>query len=164
MKQWLMILALWGMFAPLAAQQPVTDIDLWAFSASTALAPGNNVDEFKAQQGFIREEVQSLHADLDAQDAEPYPRLVTLHYQGGLRVRVVDYGEQAFLSQVKLNGPGRELHGGIKIGDTRKDALEKMGQPSRGGNSYSVFEGEKDVVRFMYQNGRLTSVEIDRGS
>ncbi len=164
MKKWLIGMTLLLTIGAAQAQKPAEDIDLWAFSASTGLAPGKNINEFKAQQGFIREEVQSLHADLDAQDAEPYPRLVTLHYQGGLRVRVVDYGEQAFLSQVKLNGPGRELHGGIKIGDTRKDALEKMGQPSRGGNSYSVFEGEKDVVRFMYQNGRLTSVEIDRGS
>ncbi|MGQ0531032.1 MAG: hypothetical protein ACT4PG_14755 [Panacagrimonas sp.] len=140
------------------------DIDLWAFSASSALAPSKTVDEFKAQSGFESEEVQLLNGNTEAKDVKPFPRQVTLKYRDGLRIRVLDYGQQAFVSQIRVSGASWPIHGGLKLGSTRAEVEAVLGKPKRGGQSYSIFEGETDVVRVMYADGKLSSVEIDRGS
>lgn len=139
------------------------DIDLWAFSATSAVAPAKTVDEFKALQGFESESVQPLNGNTEAKDVKPFPRLVTLKFRDGLRVRLVDYGQQAFVSQVRVSGASWPLHGGLKVGSTRAEVEALLGKPARGGQTYSVYEGKTDVVRVMYQNGTVGSVEIDRG-
>ena len=149
-------------FTQVAAAE--SDVDLWAFSASNELAPSKTLEEFRAQAGFESEDVQLLNGNTEAKDVKPYPRQVTLKYRDGLRIRVLDYGQQAFISQIRVSGASWPIHGGLKVGSTRKEVEAVLGKPKRGGTSYSVFEGETDVVRVMYTDSKVTAVEIDRGS
>lgn len=148
---------------PKAAVTP-QDIDLWAFTSAGALATGKTLDEFKALPAFVGEQSVLLNGDLEATDTKGKPKLVTLTYRDGLRVRVIDYGTQAFVTQVKVNGPGRVLKDDIKVGSSRAEVEAALGVPSRGGGNYSLYQGSSDSVRFFYSNNVVTSVEIDRGS
>ena len=164
MKNMIWVCGLLAMLSAVSLQAAPSDIDLWAFSASDALAPSKTVEELRAQTGFESEEVQLLNGNTEAKDVPPFPRQVTLKYRDGLRIRVLDYGKQAFVSQIRVSGPSWPIHDGLKVGSTRKEVEAVLGKPKRGGASYSIFEGETDAVRVMYTDGKVTSVEIDRGS
>lgn len=164
MKIMIWLCGLLALLSAVSVHAEPGDIDLWAFSASSALAPGKTVEELRAQAGFESEDVQLLHGNTEAKDVKPFPRQVTLKYRDGLRIRVLDYGKQAFVSQIRVSGASWPIHGGLKLGSTRPEVEAVLGKPKRGGQSYSIFEGETDVVRVMYQDGKVTVVEISRGS
>jgi hypothetical protein len=149
--------------APVKTLTP-EDIDLWSFTSSTSVASAKTVDEFKAVSGFVREKVDLLTGDLENKDTAGKPTQVTLYYQGGLRVRVINYGTQAFLTQVRADGPGPVFKDNIKVGSARAEVEASLGRPNRGGGSYTVYQGKTDTVRFTYTNNLVTSIEIDRGS
>lgn len=140
------------------------DIDLWAFTSASAQASGKSLAEFKALPGFASEQSLLLNGDLEATEVKDKPKLVTLNYSNGLRVRVIDYGTQAFVSQVRVTAPGRALKDNITVGSSRAEVETSLGAPTRGSGSYAVYQGSTDTVRFSYANDVVTAVEIDRGS
>lgn len=149
-----------------AAAKPTVspaDIDLWAFSVLHALAPGKTLAEFRALPKLSDEKTEDLHAE-DAPTQSQAPHSVRLNFADGMRLRVIDYGEQAFISHLRVDGAEHPLLDALKIGATRAQVEAVLGRPSRGGISYTVYDGKDDTVRFFYApDGKLSAVEIDTG-
>lgn len=153
------------------------DLDLWAFSTVNATTPGKTVADFRALPNLASEKRDELRGVEDqpaeaAPDAPPPaeaappsgPASVRFLYSDGVDLRVMDYGDKAFVSHLRINGPGRVVLDPLKIGSTRDEVLAVLGRPTRGGGSYAVYEGKNDVIRVFYTaTGTLSSVEIDRG-
>lgn len=139
------------------------DIDLWSFSVTHAIVPGKSLAEFRALPNLSNEKADDLLAsDEPAKDAGP--RSVRFTYSDGVDLRVMDYGEQAFVSHLRISGPEHELLDELKIGSSRAQVEAVLGKPSRGGGHYAVYEGKDDIVRFFYtEAGALSAVEIDHG-
>lgn len=155
---------------PAAAAKPAAkarvsqaDIDLWAFSVMRALAPGKSLAEFRTLPNLGSEKVDDLLASDDPKDAAG-PRSVRFLFNDGMDLRVMDYGNQAFVSHLRVNGPEHVLLDELKIGSSRAQVEAVLGKPTRGGARYTVYEGKDDVVRFYYTDaGTISAVEIDRG-
>lgn len=140
------------------------DIDLWAFSSANAIAPGGTIDALKALPGFVSEKRDEIKPAIEGKEVPKYPQPVTLNYEGDVRVRLIDYGTQAFVSQVKVSSASRELADGIKVGMTREQIEGILGVPTRGTSYHMVYEGKTDTIRFLFASGIVSSVEIDRGA
>lgn len=139
------------------------DIDLWAFSTLRAQAPGKSIAEFRALPKISSEKTDDLQASDDPAKNQG-PRSVRFSFSDGMRLRVMDYGEQAFISHARIDGPEHALLDQLKIGSSRAEVEAVLGKPGRGGQSYAVYEGKDDIVRCFYNGaGQLSAVEIDAG-
>lgn len=139
------------------------DIDLWAFSTLRAQAPGKSIAEFRALPKISSEKIDDLQASDDPSKNQG-PRSVRFSFSDGMRLRVMDYGEQAFISHARIDGPEHALLDQLKIGSSRAEVEAVLGKPGRGGQSYAVYEGKDDIVRCFYNGaGQLSAVEIDAG-
>lgn len=167
------------------------DIDLFAFSTVNALVPGKSVADFRALPNLVSEKRDNLSGTVDPEPEAPKstpaatpdsdqigatpapappkpanagPASVRFIYSDGVDLRVMDYGDKAFVTHLKINGPGHVVLDTLKIGATRDEVLAVLGRPSRGGGSYAIYEGKSDVIRVFYTPaGTLSSLEIDRG-
>lgn len=151
-----------------AAARPTVspeDIDLWGFSTVNGLAPGRSVADFRAMPNLAKETKDDLRGVQGEPDKPSFgPVGYRFSFSDGLDLRVMDYGDSAFVTRLRINGADRVIKGELKIGGSRAQIEEELGRPARGGGTYSVYEGKTDVVRVFYTKaGAISSVEIDRG-
>lgn len=149
--------------APKPAQLSKDDLDLWAFSTVNALAPGKSAAEFRTLPNLADEKKQILSGTDDESTAANEPVSLRFSYSDGMEIRVLDFGTQAFVTHLRVDGPGKALAQNLKIGATRAEVEAVLGRASRGGQSYSVYEGKTDVIRVFYTANLASRVEIDRG-
>ncbi|WP_411887199.1 hypothetical protein [Hydrocarboniphaga effusa] len=143
------------------------DIDLWAFSTVSASVSAKTVAEFRAIPNLASEskdDLRGLKEDNAEAQASYGPVGYRFTYSDGLDLRVLDYGESAFVTRMRLSGVDRVVKDEVKIGGPRSGIEAALGRPSRGGGSYAVYEGKNDVVRVFYTPaGLISAVEVDRG-
>ncbi len=141
------------------------DIDLWAFMAVSDLAPGKTVADFRAMPNFsgeTRDELRGLKDD--AEQTRGGPVGYRFAYSDGLDVRVLDYGESAFITRLRVSGAERTVKDTVKIGSSREQIESTLDRPTRAGGSYWVYEGKNDQIRVFYTpKGAVSAVEVDRG-
>lgn len=150
--------------AVLAAKSP-EDIDLWTFMAVDALAPGKAAADFRALPNFAEEARDDLRGDLSEPQAEHAgPSSLRMKYSDGMELRLLDYGTNAFVTRLRVDGQGHAIKDALRVGDDRSAIEQELGRPTRGGMSYVVYEGKNDVLRVYYTpEGKIRAVEIDRG-
>lgn len=143
------------------------DIDLWAFSTVSAAVSAKTVTEFRAIPNLAAEakdDLRGLKEDNAEAQSSYGPVGYRFTYSDGLDLRVLDYGESAFVTRMRLSGADRVVKDEVKIGGPRSDIEASLGRPSRGGGSYAVYEGKNDVIRVFYTpSGLISAVEVDRG-
>ena len=140
------------------------DLDLWAFSAVGALAPGKTLADFRALPNLVNEVKDELRGSDDTSTPATGPFGYRFTFSDGLTVRVMDYGASAFVTSLRLTGGNRPLPNELKLGMSRAQVEAILGRPTRGGLSYAVYEGKSDVIRTFYgEGGVLNKVEVDRG-
>ncbi len=144
------------------------DIDLWAFLTVSGAAPGKTIADFRAIPNLTDEKKDDLRGTVqDNAPAEPGfgPIAYRFTYANGLEVRVLDYGESAFVTRLRINGADRVIKDDLKIGSPRAQIEAALGRPVRGGISYAVYEGKADQIRVFYTpTGTISSVEVEHGS
>ena len=143
------------------------DIDLFAFSAVSGSVSAKTVAEFRAIPNLASEskdDLRGLKEDNAEAQASYGPVGYRFTYSDGLDLRVLDYGESAFVTRMRLSGADRVVKDEVRIGGPRSGIEAVLGRPSRGGGSYAVYEGKNDVVRVFYTPaGLISAVEVDRG-
>lgn len=147
------------------AKMSKEDLDLWAFTTVSALAPGKTLADFRALPNLANEAKDELRGSDDASAAAssgPFGYRFTT--SDGLMIRVMDYGANAFVTSLRLSGGSRTLPNDLVLGASRAQVQAVLGLPTRGGQSYAVYEGKSDVIRVFYgEGGALNKLEIDRG-